>query len=35
MNRLRSKKHEVLIAPEKEFILIVVQNPPDPTKPES
>ena len=31
--RLKSKKHEVLIAPEKEFILIVVQNPVDPTKP--
>ena len=27
--RLRSRKHEVLIAPEKEFILIVVQNPLD------
>ena len=27
--RLRSKKHEVLIAPETEFILIVVQNPID------
>ena len=30
--RIRSRKHEVLVAPEKEFILIVVQNPPDPTK---
>eukprot|EP00326_Haptolina_ericina_P003550 CAMPEP_0181213312 /NCGR_PEP_ID=MMETSP1096-20121128/24832_1 /TAXON_ID=156174 ORGANISM="Chrysochromulina ericina, Strain CCMP281" /NCGR_SAMPLE_ID=MMETSP1096 /ASSEMBLY_ACC=CAM_ASM_000453 /LENGTH=98 /DNA_ID=CAMNT_0023304931 /DNA_START=17 /DNA_END=313 /DNA_ORIENTATION=+ len=25
--RIRSKKHEILVAPEKEFILIVVQNP--------
>jgi dynein light chain roadblock-type len=30
--RLRSRKHEVLIAPEKEFILIVVQNPMDPSR---
>lgn len=27
--RIRSKKHEILIAPDKEFILIVVQNPTD------
>jgi len=25
--RIRSKKHEILVAPEKEFTLIVVQNP--------
>jgi dynein light chain roadblock-type len=25
--RIRSKKHEILVAPEKEFLLIVVQNP--------
>jgi len=25
--RVRSKKYEILIAPEKEFMLIVVQNP--------
>ena len=25
--RIRSKKHEILVAPEKDFILIVVQNP--------
>lgn len=27
--RIRSKKHEILVAPDKEFILIVVQNPTD------
>jgi len=27
--RIRSKKHEVMVAPDKEFILIVVQNPVD------
>ncbi|CAB0039684.1 unnamed protein product [Trichogramma brassicae] len=27
--RLRSKKHEIMVAPDKEFILIVVQNPID------
>lgn len=26
--RLRSKKHEILVAPEKDFLLIVIQNPP-------
>ena len=25
--RIRSKKHEILVAPEREFTLIVVQNP--------
>jgi len=25
--RLRSKKHEIIIAPDKEYILIVIQNP--------
>lgn len=25
--RIRSKKHEIMVAPDKEFILIVVQNP--------
>jgi len=25
--RLRSKKHEVLVAPDKEYALIVIQNP--------
>ena len=25
--RIRSKKHEIMIAPEKEFSLIVLQNP--------
>jgi len=25
--RVRSKKHEILIAPDKEYMLIVVQNP--------
>lgn len=27
--RIRSKKHEIMVAPDKEFILIVVQNPSD------
>lgn len=27
--RIRSKKHEIMVAPDKEFILIVVQNPVD------
>lgn len=27
--RIRSKKHEIMVAPEKEFLLIVVQNPSD------
>ncbi|XP_011496280.1 PREDICTED: dynein light chain roadblock-type 2 isoform X1 [Ceratosolen solmsi marchali] len=27
--RIRSKKHEIMVAPDKEFILIVVQNPID------
>ena len=30
--RIRSKKHEVLVAPEDDFILIVVQNPPEQLK---
>ena len=25
--RVRSKKHEIMIAPDKDFILIVIQNP--------
>mmetsp|Transcript_7840 Transcript_7840/g.18240 ORF Transcript_7840/g.18240 Transcript_7840/m.18240 type:complete len:102 (+) Transcript_7840:33-338(+) len=25
--RLRSKKHEIMIAPDKEYMLIVIQNP--------
>lgn len=25
--RLRSKKHEILVAPEKDFLLIVIQQP--------
>ncbi len=25
--RLRSKKHEIMIAPDKDYILIVLQNP--------
>ena len=28
--RIKSRKHEVLVAPDDEYILIVVQNPPDP-----
>ena len=28
--RVKSRKHEVLIAPDEDYILIVVQNPPDP-----
>ncbi|CAH1974887.1 unnamed protein product [Acanthoscelides obtectus] len=27
--RIRSKKHEIMVAPDREFILIVVQNPMD------
>ncbi|KAK5648237.1 hypothetical protein RI129_003129 [Pyrocoelia pectoralis] len=27
--RIRSKKNEIMVAPDKEFILIVVQNPTD------
>lgn len=27
--RIRSKKHEIMVAPEKDFILIVIQNPSD------
>jgi len=27
--RLRSKKHEIMIAPDKDYILIVIQNPTD------
>ena len=33
--RIKSKKHEVLVAPEDDFILIVVQNPPDPIRGET
>ncbi|XP_077982286.1 dynein light chain roadblock-type 2 [Glandiceps talaboti] len=25
--RIRSKKHEIMVAPEKEYLLIVIQNP--------
>ncbi|XP_002045128.2 dynein light chain roadblock-type 2 [Drosophila sechellia] len=27
--RVRSKKHEIMVAPDKDFILIVIQNPTD------
>lgn len=27
--RMRSKKHEIMVAPDKDFILIVIQNPSD------
>ena len=27
--RVRSKKHEIMIAPDKEYILVVIQNPSD------
>ncbi|XP_044745600.1 dynein light chain roadblock-type 2 [Coccinella septempunctata] len=27
--RIRSKKHEIMVAPDKEFILMVIQNPTD------
>lgn len=27
--RIRSKKHEIMIAPDKDFIMIVIQNPTD------
>jgi dynein light chain roadblock-type len=25
--RIRSKKHEIMVTPEKEYMLIVIQNP--------
>lgn len=25
--RVRSKKHEIMIAPDKDYILVVIQNP--------
>lgn len=25
--RIRSKKHEIMVAPEKDYLLIVIQNP--------
>merc|ERR1711912_216442 len=25
--RIRSKKHEIMVAPDKEYVLIVIQNP--------
>lgn len=28
--RVTSKKHEILVAPDTDFVLIVMQNPPDP-----
>lgn len=27
--RIRSKKHEIMVAPDREFLLIVIQNPED------
>ncbi|GLH01880.1 hypothetical protein R5R35_003638 [Gryllus longicercus] len=27
--RVRSKKHEIMVAPDKEFLLVVIQNPTD------
>ncbi|XP_050079261.1 dynein light chain roadblock-type 2 [Anopheles maculipalpis] len=27
--RVRSKKHEIMVAPDKDFLLIVIQNPTD------
>lgn len=27
--RVRSKKHEIMVAPDKDFVLIVIQNPTD------
>lgn len=27
--RIRSKKHEILVAPDKDFLLLVIQNPSD------
>merc|ERR1712141_873154 len=30
--RIKSRKHEILVAPEDDFILIVVQNPPEQLK---
>lgn len=27
--RVRSKKHEIMVAPDRDFILIVIQNPTD------
>ena len=27
--RIRSKKHEIMIAPDKDYILVVIQNPQD------
>ncbi|XP_077282993.1 dynein light chain roadblock [Arctopsyche grandis] len=27
--RVRSKKHEILVAPDREFVLMVIQNPTD------
>lgn len=27
--RVRSKKHEIMIAPDKDYILVVIQNPQD------
>jgi len=25
--RIRSKKHEIMIAPDKDYVLVVIQNP--------
>ncbi|KAJ6646701.1 Dynein light chain roadblock-type 2 [Pseudolycoriella hygida] len=27
--RVRSKKHEIMVAPDKDFLLVVIQNPSD------
>ncbi|KAG4070480.1 hypothetical protein HA402_005712 [Bradysia odoriphaga] len=27
--RVRSKKHEIMVAPDKDFLLVVIQNPTD------
>ena len=27
--RIRSKKHEIMVAPDKDFLLLVIQNPSD------
>lgn len=27
--RIRSKKHEIMVAPDKDFVLLVIQNPSD------
>ena len=27
--RVRSKKHEIMVAPDKDYLLIIIQNPND------